>query len=73
MDLMNQMDKEKLTNDKIVLNVMMKLNNRSKVGIEKYNTTLENNNLDLKQWLIHLQEELMDSCNYIEKLLNELN
>lgn len=67
------MDKENLTNDRIVLNVMMKLNNRSKVGIEKYNTTLENNNLDLKQWLIHLQEELMDSCNYIEKLLNELN
>jgi len=61
-----------ITTDRIVLNVINKLNNRSKIGIDKYGTTLENNNLELKQWLIHLQEELMDSCNYIEKLLIEL-
>ena len=27
------------------------------------------NDLDLVDWLIHLQQELMDACVYIEKLL----
>lgn len=37
-----------LTKDKIVLQVMEDLNDRSRVGIEKYNTTLERTDLELK-------------------------
>ena len=58
------------TNDKIVLDVMNKYNNRSKLGIEKYKTTLEDNHLELRNWLIHIQEELMDATLYIEKVLS---
>ena len=53
--------------DKIVENVRQKLLERSQVGIKKYNTTLNENNKD--NYLNHLQQELMDAANYIEKLL----
>jgi hypothetical protein len=39
------------------------------VGISKYETTLENNNKD--NYLVHLQEELMDATLYIQKLLDQ--
>jgi hypothetical protein len=56
--------------DKIVEQVVNKYNKRSEVGIKKYGTTLEENNTD--DFLIHLQEELMDATLYIEKLLNQI-
>ena len=59
--------------DKVVERVVSKYNKRSEMGIEKYNTTLEKNNLQLKEWLVHLQEELMDATLYIEKSLSKLN
>ena len=52
--------------DPIVESVVYKFLQRSKVGIEKYGTTLHENNND--NFLNHLQEELMDAVNYIEKL-----
>jgi len=55
-----------LTSDPIVLSVIDKINTRSQVGITKYGTTLQDNNTD--DFLKHLQEELMDAVNYIEKL-----
>jgi len=67
------MDPNNLTKDLIVLNVLKKFNDRSLIGINKYNTTLDDNKLELKEWLQHLQEELMDACNYIEKIINEIN
>lgn len=59
---------ENTTRDKIVDKVIESFRQRSKFGQEKYNTTLENNNLGLKQWCQHIQEELMDAVNYLEKL-----
>jgi tRNA A37 threonylcarbamoyladenosine biosynthesis protein TsaE len=59
--------------DKIVERVVSKYNERSELGMKKYNTTLEDNNLTLVEWLIHLQEELMDATLYIEKSLSKLN
>ena len=56
------------TGDKIVGKVIEQFTNRSKFGQKKYNTTLENNNLGLKQWCQHIQEELMDAVNYLEKI-----
>jgi len=52
--------------DKIVMQVVNKFQQRSEVGIKKYGTTLEQNNND--DFLNHLQEELMDAILYIEKL-----
>jgi hypothetical protein len=57
--------------DKIVESVKNKFDQRSAVGIKKYGTTLDQNNND--DYLIHLQEELMDAVLYIEKLIQQRN
>lgn len=56
--------------DAIVESLINKYQQRSKLGISKYGTTLQDNNAD--NFLIHLQEELMDASLYIEKLLTQL-
>ena len=56
--------------DAIVESVINKYQQRSKLGIGKYGTTLEENNTD--NFLVHLQEELMDASLYIEKLLSQV-
>ena len=53
--------------DKIVQRVIKKLEQRSETGIKTYGTTLADNLTD--DFLKHLQEELMDAVNYIEKLM----
>ena len=58
--------------DKYVQQVVQKYEERSRIGIEKYGTTLERNDLSPVEWLNHLQEELMDATLYIQKLKNEL-
>jgi hypothetical protein len=57
--------------DKYVDRVLKRFNERSKVGIKKYSTTLERNDLNVLEWLTHLQEELMDATLYIERLKDE--
>ena len=52
--------------------VKSKFEQRSQLGIKKYNTTLERDDLNLQDWLNHLQEELMDATLYIERLKAEL-
>lgn len=54
--------------DQVVDNVIDKYYERSNVGINKYGTTLYNNNTD--EFLKHLQEELMDATLYIQKLID---
>ena len=58
--------------DKYVQQVKEKFEERSQIGIKKYNTTLERTDLDLQAWLTHLQEELMDATLYIERLKDEV-
>jgi hypothetical protein len=53
--------------DKIVESVINKYQQRSEVGIGKYNTTLENNNAD--NFFKHAQEEAMDFSLYLEKIM----
>ena len=55
--------------DSIIESVITKFRNRSEIGMEKYGTTLEQNNKD--NFLKHLSEELMDATAYIEKLMNQ--
>lgn len=45
---------------------------RSAVGIEKYGTTLHENNLSVLEWLNHAQEEAMDFCLYLQRLKDEI-
>ena len=52
--------------DKIVEDLKREVDIRSCVGIDKYKTTLQDNNKD--DFLQHLKEELMDAALYIQKL-----
>lgn len=54
--------------DSIVDGVIDKLIDRAVVGKKKYGVTLDRNDLSLSEWLTHLQEELMDAVNYIERI-----
>jgi len=56
--------------DSYVNNVIEKYVSRSEVGMRKYGTNLERTDLSEEDWLVHLQEELMDASLYIEKLLD---
>ena len=58
--------------DPIVIKVLSKYYERSQLGIQKYGRTLDRDDLNLTDWLNHLQEELMDATLYIEKLKQEL-
>ena len=53
--------------DKIIESVVKKFINRSDVGYKKYGVTLHKVDQTLDTWLQHIQEELMDAVNYIEK------
>lgn len=53
--------------DKVIEQVINKIKSRSDVGFKKYGVTLANDDQPLDVWLQHLQEELMDAVNYIEK------
>lgn len=59
--------------DKNVTAVVERILQRADVGLRKYGVTTERTDLSTVQWLTHLQEELMDSIIYIEKLKNEIN
>lgn len=53
--------------DKIIERVINKIKSRSDVGYKKYGVTLQEDDQSLEIWLTHIQEELMDAVNYIEK------
>jgi hypothetical protein len=54
--------------DSIVQSVINKFKQRSEVGIKKYNTTLDREDLTKQDWIQHAQEEAMDLILYLEKL-----
>ena len=58
--------------DSIVKSVVSSYKERSRVGIKKYNKTMDRNDLSTSEWLQHIQEELMDATLYIEKLKQTL-
>ena len=53
--------------DKIIQSVINKYIERSDTGYKKYGVTLHEDDQPLDTWLKHIQEELMDAVNYIEK------
>ena len=67
--------KEKLISfrDPIIEKVVDQLVSRSDVGYKKYGVTLDEDVKDIQKWLQHLQEELLDASNYVEKLKQSLS
>lgn len=51
--------------------VIKKIRERAEVGKNKYGVTMERTDLNTLEWLVHLQEELMDAAVYVERLLDE--
>lgn len=62
-----------MTRDIIIQQVIEKIKSRSDVGFKKYGVTLKDDDQPLDVWLTHIQEELMDAVNYIEKAKDVLN
>ena len=58
--------------DSYVQIVKAKFEERSQRGMKKYGTNLEREDLNLQEWLTHLQEELMDATLYVERLKAEI-
>ena len=58
--------------DRVNKRVSEKLLHRAEVGRSKYGVTMDRLDLLQKDWLVHLQEELLDGAVYIEKLLIQL-
>ena len=54
--------------DTIVQSVINKFKQRSEVGIKKYGTTMDRDDLTRDEWITHISEELMDALIYLEKL-----
>lgn len=59
--------------DNIVEAVRQDLLERSQVGINKYNTTLDREDLGLRDWLQHAYEECLDQANYLKRAIVELD
>lgn len=57
--------------DSIVQSIIEKFQKRSEIGIKKYGTTLDREDLSVLDWINHAQEEHMDAILYLEKLKKE--
>ena len=44
------------------------LRSRMQLGLIKYGVTTERDDLDLEDWVKHIQEELLDAAVYAEKI-----
>ena len=58
--------------DMVVESVREDLLRRSQVGIEKYGTTLEREDIDLAGWLSEQYSELLDAALYCKRAIIEL-
>lgn len=60
---------DKSLGDSIVESVINKYKKRSQIGINKYGTTMDREDLSVLDWLRHAQEEAQDLTLYLEKLI----
>lgn len=58
--------------DSIVNSVICAFIGRSNIGLQKYGTTLDRDDLSILDWIQHAQEEHMDAILYLEKLKTKL-
>ena len=45
---------------------------RQKLGLDKYRVTVEDNPLELKEWLQHAYEETLDKAIYLKRAIEEM-
>lgn len=74
---MNELDhlitqQDMLRKDSVVESIKNQFDKRSSLGIKKYGTTLNENELSLTEWMEHLKQELMDAILYIERSKDEI-
>lgn len=58
--------------DPVVQRVVDKYTTRHHEGMKTYGMTMAENPAGTREWLEHIQEELMDATLYIERLKDEL-
>ena len=58
--------------DSVVSGVITKYIMRAELGMKKYGTNLDRKDLQVEDWIKHVQEELMDAVLYLEKLSQEV-
>ncbi len=68
----NKISYEGFQPDSIVQSINEKLVDRAEVGYNKYNATMDRDDLTEVEWITHAQEELLDMLLYMEKLRVEL-
>ena len=51
--------------------VCKKIQERAKIGLDKYGVTMERTDFDFVTWLIYLQEELLDAAVYLQRLIED--
>lgn len=54
--------------DANVEQVRQRMLDRSIIGLKKYGVTTERNDLTPEQWIVHLEEELLDAVVYIQRV-----
>lgn len=54
--------------DSVVTEVINRYKDRAKLGLNKYGTTLDRDDLTTEQWLEHAIEEALDLSLYLTKL-----
>lgn len=59
--------------DPVVKSVCDVLMERSFVGFQKYGVGLDRTDLSLRDWLIHMRDELLDAVNYAQRMIMELD
>ena len=70
---MSNKEMEKIVHiDSIVLEVIKEFGARAQVGLNKYGTTMDRGDLSTVEWLVHLEQEMMDGLLYLTKLKREL-
>lgn len=58
--------------DSVVLSIVDKITSRAEIGLKKYNTNMDRQDLSIVEWINHSQEELMDMLIYMEKVKQEM-
>lgn len=58
--------------DPVTSALIAQLQQREARGLAKYGRTVSDAPLSVREWLTHLQEELLDGAVYIQRLLNDL-
>jgi hypothetical protein len=68
----NKINYEGFQPDSVVRRVNEKFVSRAEVGYNKYNATMDRDDLTTEEWIDHAMEEMMDMLLYMEKLKEEL-